>query len=424
MPQTAPTPVARASAVNPAEAFSRLRQRSLDLVAPLAPEDTVVQSMPDVSPTKWHLAHTTWFFEQFVLGTDAGYRPWREAWQYLFNSYYESVGPMHARLERGLLSRPTLAEVLEYRRVVDERVLERLDRGTDDALETVLVLGLNHEQQHQELLLTDIKHVLSRNPLQPAYREDLAATSRPAPAQGFVAGREGIVAIGHDPATGFGFDCETPRHRQLLQPHALARRPVTNGEYHEFITDGGYRTATLWMSEGWATVNGEGWRGPLYWDEDGESEFTLAGRRAIDPDAPVTHVSFFEADAYARWIGLRLPTEGEWESAAADEDPARGNFQDHDAPLHPQAAREDGAGLLQMFGDVWEWTGSPYVNYPGFRTLPGALGEYNGKFMCGQYVLRGGSCATPRGHLRASYRNFFHPRDRWQFTGIRLARDA
>jgi len=424
MPQTVPTPVADALAAGLAEAFLRVRQRSLALVEPLAPEDTVVQSMPDVSPTKWHLAHTTWFFEQFLLGAADGYRPWREEWLYLFNSYYESVGPMHARLERGLLSRPTLHEVLEYRRAVDERVCERLERGVDEALATVLTLGLNHEQQHQELMLTDIKHVLSRNPLQPAYRDDLPVARRAAPAQGFIAGREGIVAIGHDPADGFGFDCETPRHRQLLQPHALARRPVTNAEYREFIADGGYRTATLWMSEGWATLNTERWCGPLYWDEAGETEFTLGGRREIDPDAPVSHVSFYEADAYARWTGLRLPTEGEWESAAAGADPDTGNFQDGDGPLHPQAARSDDGEFVQLFGDVWEWTGSPYVNYPGFRTLPGALGEYNGKFMCGQYVLRGGSCASPRGHLRPSYRNFFYPRDRWQFTGIRLARDA
>lgn len=407
-----------------ADRYAGVRSTSVALAAPLAPEDTVVQSMPDVSPTKWHLAHTTWFFEQFLLGADPGYAPWRPEWLYLFNSYYQSVGPMHARVERGLLSRPTLAQVLEYRRVVDQRVLERLARGVDPALETVLVLGLNHEQQHQELLLTDIKHVLSCNPLQPAYREDLAAPSRPGAAQGFVEGRAGIVEVGHDPARGFGFDCETPRHRQLLHPHALARRPVTNAEYREFIADGGYRSPTLWMSEGWATLQAERWHGPLYWDEEGESEFTLGGRRAIDPAAPVVHVNFYEADAFARWAGARLPTEAEWETAANASDPHAGNFQDAAAPLHPQASGEPERALLQLFGDVWEWTGSPYVNYPGFRTLPGALGEYNGKFMCGQYVLRGGSCASPRGHLRASYRNFFHPRDRWQFTGIRLARDA
>lgn len=413
--------------------FVRVRGRSVALVAPLAAEDTVVQSMPDVSPTKWHLAHTTWFFEQFLLMREGDYRPLQQDWLYLFNSYYESVGPRHQRVQRGLLSRPTLAEVLDYRARVDERVLAVLERDIDEALTAVLRLGLQHEQQHQELMLTDIKHVFSVNPLEPAYQATATAPTegRTTPLR-WIAGAEGLHEIGHPGASpdggDFAFDSETPRHRVFVAPHRLASRPVINAEYREFIRDGGYATPAVWMSEGWAAVQNRGWRGPMYWDEAGETEFTLAGRREISADAPVCHLSYFEADAFARWAGARLPTEAEWELAAAalpELSAVLAGAHWADAGyLHPRPARDAGPGPVQLFGDVWEWTQSPYVAYPGYRPLPGALGEYNGKFMCGQWVLRGGSCVTPAGHLRASYRNFFYPPDRWQFMGLRLAQDA
>jgi ergothioneine biosynthesis protein EgtB len=401
--------------------FCRTRRTSLDLVAPLAPEDTVVQSMADVSPSKWHLAHTTWFFEEFILQRQPDYRFFDPRWRFLFNSYYQSVGPMHSRGARGLLSRPRLSEVLDYRAAVDAAMQALIESGPDPLLVAQIQLGLQHEQQHQELILTDIKHVLWCNPLAPAYRDDRPRLTRAAPAQGFVAAAEGVVEIGADADSSFVFDCETPRHRTFLQAHALARRPVSNGEYSEFVADGGYRRPQLWLSEGWATVQSQAWTGPLYWDAQAETEFTLAGQREIDWTAPVCHVSYYEADAYARWAGARLPTEAEWEHAASAHDPAHGHYADAGL-LQPHATTDEGE-LLQLFGDVWEWTASPYVNYPGFRPLPGALGEYNGKFMCGQWVLRGGSCATPAGHVRASYRNFFYPRDRWQFSGLRLAQD-
>lgn len=400
--------------------YRRVRGASIDLTVGLTAEDTVAQSMPDTSPTKWHLAHTTWFFEQFVLGREADYRPYKADWLYLFNSYYHSVGPMHARPQRGLLTRPTFAEVLAYRACIDERMAILLDARCDPALEALLTLGLNHEQQHQELLLTDIKHLFSLNPLQPVYRDLPAMPATLSTPLTFIAGREGIVEIGHA-GSGFAFDCETPRHRTLLYPHAIANRPVSNAEYAQFIHAGGYRTPTLWMSEGWNTVCARSWAHPLYWSDQLDTEFTLAGMRAIDPQAPVSHISFFEADAFARWAGARLPTEMEWESAASDLDAMKGNYVGSGL-LHPRAVPA-GPGLQQMFGDVWEWTGSPYVNYPGYRVPPGALGEYNGKFMCGQYVLRGGSCVTPQDHMRASYRNFFAPADRWQFMGLRLGKD-
>jgi ergothioneine biosynthesis protein EgtB len=406
--------------------YARVRQRTLDLCATLQPEDTVVQSMADASPAKWHLAHTTWFFEQFVLARSPAYRPYRPDWDYLFNSYYQSVGPMHARVQRGLLSRPTLAEVLAYRAHVDAGMHELLARDTDDDAELTarVALGLNHEQQHQELLLTDIKHLFSLNPLQPAFADTPQCVGAGAAPLRFIEGTPGIAEIGHDGA-GFAYDNEGPRHRVLLYRHAIANRPVSNAEYRAFIDAGGYRTPTLWMSEGWATVQREGWARPLYWSAGLDSEFTLGGVRAIDPHAPVCHVSWYEADAFARWAGARLPTEAEWEVLAAQQpQPPTGNFQDSGA-LHPQAVPDpEAAGALQLFGDVWEWTASAYANYPGFRPLPGALGEYNGKFMSGQQVLRGGSCATPAGHIRASYRNFFYPADRWQFMGIRLGQDA
>ena len=400
--------------------FRQVRQRTLDLCDGLSAEDLLVQSMPDASPGKWHLAHTSWFFEQFVLGRDPAYRSRDPAWDYLFNSYYQSVGPMHARPQRGLLSRPSLDEVHGYRRYIDDAVSELLARSDDAELDTLVELGLQHEQQHQELLLTDIKHAFWCNPLQPAYRAPLAAaTDTRAVALRFVGGREGIVEIGHR-GEDFAFDNETPRHRTLLQPHALANRLVTNAEYLAFVREGGYREPGLWLSDGWATVQREGWQHPLYWQDDLASEFTLAGVRALDPHEPACHLSYYEAEAFARWAGARLPTEAEWESAAQGIG-IGGNLQD-ERRFQPRAATAVD-GLLQLYGDAWEWTASPYVSYPGFRPLPGSLGEYNGKFMCGQWVLRGGSCVTPRDHLRASYRNFFPPHARWQFAGLRLGQD-
>lgn len=398
----------------------RVRRRTLALAAPLAPEDTVVQSMPEASPTKWHLAHTTWFFERFVLGRDPIYQPIHPDWMTLFNSYYQSAGPMHARAQRGLLSRPSLGEVLDYRARVDQRLLEMLDSGADEQTTFIASLGLQHEQQHQELLLTDIKHAFSVNPLQPAYLATLpvSAQSRALPLT-FVQGREGIVQIGHA-GSEFAFDNETPRHRVFLHSHALANRPVNNLEYREFIRAGGYREPMLWLAEGWDIAQQRGWTRPLYWNDDLESAFTLGGCRVLDPLAPACHISFFEAEAFARWAGARLPSEAEWEDFAADA-PVVGNLQESGF-LEPQAPTN--TGIQQLYGDVWEWTGSPYVAYPGFRALQGSLGEYNAKFMSGQWVLRGGSCATPGPHIRASYRNFFHPVDRWQFSGVRLAKDT
>ncbi|MBB6245593.1 ergothioneine biosynthesis protein EgtB [Rhodanobacter sp. A1T4] len=402
--------------------FSRIRAKTLGLVAGLSAEDLLVQSMPDASPGKWHLAHTTWFFEHFVLGRDPTYKTRDPAWHFLFNSYYQSIGPMHARPQRGLISRPSLAEVFDYRERIDTAVNELLSRDDDPELAELIELGLQHEQQHQELLLTDIKHALSCNPLLPAYQDRKAALP-PASASlmplRFISGKEGIVEIGHR-GEGFAFDSETPRHRTLLQPHALANRLVTNAEYLAFVREGGYREPGLWLSDGWVTVQREGWERPAYWQDDLASEFTLAGVQEIRLNDPVSHVSYFEAEAFARWAGARLPTEAEWESAAQGL-PIKGNFQD-DQRFHPAAASDDG-GLLQMYGDVWEWTASPYISYPGFQPLPGSLGEYNGKFMSGQWILRGGSCATPRDHIRASYRNFFPPHARWQFAGLRLGQD-
>ena len=404
----------------PIQRFLHVRQRTADLASRLRPEDALVQSMPDASPTKWHLAHTTWFFERFVLMRDASYVPANPEWHYLFNSYYQSLGEMHARPRRGMLTRPSLDEVLAYRHRVDDAVAERLARGDDDALPSLVELGVQHEQQHQELILTDIKHAFAQNPLEPVYAMDAPrALSVAAPPLAYVPFDEGVVEIGHS-GGGFAFDNEGPRHRTYRQAGSLANRPVTNAEYMAFVRDGGYRDPMLWLSDGWATVQTERWERPLYWDDALETEFTLQGRRAIDPHAPVCHVSYFEADAFARWAGARLPTEAEWETMAADL-PVRGNLQD--AGMFQPRATSFETLLGQMYGDVWEWTMSPYVSYPGFRPLAGALGEYNGKFMNGQWVLRGGSCATPDDHVRATYRNFFPPHARWQFTGIRLGND-
>lgn len=404
-----------------AERYARVRGRSIGLSAGLSAEDMQIQSMPDASPGKWNLAHTTWFFEQFVLGRDNRYKHYNPAWHYLFNSYYQSVGPMHARPQRGLLSRPTLAEVLDYRRHVDDAIQERLAGDLPADLLATIELGLQHEQQHQELLLTDIQHALYANPLLPAYSTAPTPTgtaSMAAASMTYIAGSEGPVQIGHA-GDGFAFDNEGPRHRVWLEPHALANRPVSNAEYAAFIHDGGYREPTLWLSDGWATVQREQWQRPMYWQEDLSSAFTLHGVTALDPHAPVCHLSYYEADAFAHWAGARLPTEAEWESAAATV-PVDGNLLD-EAPKLPRAMHGD--GFLHMYGDVWEWTSSAYASYPGFKPLPGALGEYNGKFMSGQMVLRGGSLATPRDHIRATYRNFFPPHARWQFMGLRLAQD-
>jgi len=421
------SPVTRATDALAAR-YARVRARSVALAAPLSAEDAMVQSMPDASPAKWHLAHTSWFFERFVLATQPDYRPFNADWHFLFNSYYQSIGPAHARPQRGLLSRPSLDEVLQFRRLVDQRVIELLQADAlDPQARRQLELGLHHEQQHQELLLTDIKHALWCNPLQPAYRDDLVRRTGVAAPLEWIHSPEQIIEIGAPawPAhAAFAYDNESPVHRVLVPAHALARRPVSNAEFRRFVEAGGYREPGFWMSEGWSLCQQEHWQHPLYWDDALEREFTLAGWRAIDPDAPVCHLSYFEADAYARWAGARLPTEFEWEAAAAGQRTA-GNFAD-DERLHPSTPDHAGepGRLQQLFGDVWEWTSSAYGAYPGFRTFDGNLGEYNGKFMCGQWVLRGGSCATPSDHIRPSYRNFFAPSARWQFAGLRLAKDA
>ncbi|HLS80966.1 MAG TPA: ergothioneine biosynthesis protein EgtB [Steroidobacter sp.] len=405
----------------PAAAFLRIRAATLAICEPLAPEDCVAQSMTEASPIKWHLAHTSWFFEQFILRKTApGYRIFHPRFEYLFNSYYQSVGRMHERPRRGLLTRPTLDEVLKYRRHVDIHMRELLEaRAEDEALAALVTLGLNHEQQHQELMFTDIKHLFSCNPLQPAYRERAIEDSPPAEPMRFIPFDGGVREIG---ATGkhFCFDNETPRHRVYVEPYAFADRLVTNGEYQEFIRDGGYRRHEFWLSDGWDLVQREQWSRPLYWTPALDCEFTLAGVRPLNSAAPVAHLSYYEADALARWAGARLPTEAEWE-LAAEAEPIAGNMLDRGA-LHPQR-HEDQPGLRQVFGDLWEWTASPYGAYPGYRPTAGALGEYNGKFMCNQFVLRGGSCVTPPDHIRGSYRNFFYAPARWQFTGVRLARD-
>ncbi|MCI2263319.1 ergothioneine biosynthesis protein EgtB [Xanthomonas indica] len=422
-PASPPSPIASVATL--ADRLRRVRARSRHLAAPLSEEDAMVQSMDDASPAKWHLAHTTWFFERFVLGADPAYRAHDPQWDYLFNSYYQSIGPAHARPHRGLLSRPSLTQVLEYRNEIETRVLAQLQAGTlaPQTLQ-ILELGLQHEQQHQELLLTDIKHAFWRSPLGPAYRADLATQHAPASPLRWLQRDEQISEIGAAPwpaHADFAYDNESPRHRVLVPAHTLASRPVSNAEYAEFIADGGYRTVGLWLSDGWAKRCAEDWQRPLYWHADGAREFTLGGWRERDPHAPVCHLSLFEADAFARWAGARLPTEAEWEQAAAGVAIA-GNFVERDA-LHPQSTAPASTGLQQLFGDVWEWTGSAYLPYPGFRPWSGTLGEYNGKFMNAQWVLRGGSCATPHDHIRASYRNFFPSDARWQFAGVRLAKD-
>ena len=412
------------------EQYQKVRRFSENLCKPLATEDYVIQSMPDVSPTKWHLAHVSWFFETFLLKPSVpGYQSLHPQYAYLFNSYYNTLGERHCRPKRGLISRPTVEETYAYRHYVDEHVLTLLEKIDEQQLVSIapmFILGLHHEQQHQELLLTDLKHVFSCNPLYPVYTANATqqATSVPSPVE-WIAFPEGLHWIGHE-GESFAFDNEEPRHRQFVPAFQLASRLVTNGEYLEFIEDGGYRNPLLWLSEGWSTVQAAEWQAPLYWEKRAGQwwTMTLSGLRELERVEPVCHISYFEADAFARWAGNRLPTEAEWE-VAAQTVPIAGNFVQsgryHPAPLDNSVAR---GKLAQMYGDVWEWTQSSYAPYPGFRPSASAVGEYNGKFMCNQYVLRGGSCATSLAHIRPTYRNFFPANAQWQFTGMRLAKDT
>jgi ergothioneine biosynthesis protein EgtB len=404
--------------------FSEVRAATERLAEHLSPEDCALQSMPDASPIKWHLGHTTWFFETMVLEkAESGFRPMRLEFRVLFNSYYVAVGARHPRPQRGMLSRPSLDEVRAYRANVDERMVRLIGRGVEPDIDALIELGLHHEQQHQELALTDLKNLLSLNPLNPVYRAAPAANDSRAPAPYWRRYPGGEREIGHRGAD-FCFDNETPRHRVLCDAYELSSRPVTNAEYLEFMADGGYARPELWLSDGWDTRTALGWESPCYWEGAGQTRrvFTLGGLLPVVLDEPVCHVSYYEADAYARWANARLPSEAEWE-LAAERVPVTGNFVES-GRNHPAVAPDADNGLSQMFGDVWEWTQSPYGGYPGFRPAAGAIGEYNGKFMANQLVLRGGSCATPASHIRASYRNFFYPHQRWQFTGLRLARDA
>jgi ergothioneine biosynthesis protein EgtB len=400
------------------ERYREIRRTTLELTRPFSAEDQMLQSMPDASPAKWHLAHTTWFFETFILSPHVrGYQPFDSRYQYLFNSYYKQLGSHPYRGARGLMSRPSLNEIHAYRSHVDDAMLRHLE-SVNEQTAALIELGLNHEQQHQELILTDIKHALWSMPLRPERVSQPRAVSITLPLQ-WMNFEGGIHQIGHA-GTGFAFDNEGPRHGVLLRVFRIASRLVTNAEYLQFMNEGGYRRPELWLSDGWDTVCSQGWNSPLYWEEsDGRwFEFTFAGMKELDPASPVCHVSYYEADAYARWSKARLPLEEEWEVAAAQA-PSTGTFLE-DGSFHPQPAR--GKGLQQIFGDVWEWTSSPYMAYPGFEPAKGLIGEYNGKFMCNQFVLRGGSCATPSSHIRATYRNFFPPHARWQFMGIRLAK--
>lgn len=410
--------------------YRAVRRLSTALTDPLTPEDQTAQSMTCASPTKWHLAHTTWFFETFLLKPFApGYAVFDAHFGYLFNSYYEAEGARHARPRRGLLTRPSLSDVLAYRDHVDaacKALITTSENVIWRQIRPLLELGLHHEQQHQELILTDIKHLFSLNPLRPAYAPHRAGDHRPAPRLAWQTFGEGLQRIGHA-SPGFAFDCETPRHKRFVSGFRIASRPVTNGEYLAFMENGGYRDPMLWLSDGWITVNREAWQAPLYWIfEDGAWQMHgLTGTHALDPDEPVSHISYFEADAFATWAGKRLPSEDEWEVAAGTVAVA-GNLLDRGRlrPRPAMAEPDNGARLHQIYGDVWEWTRSAFSSYPGFSRADGAIGEYNGKFMNGQMVLRGGSCLTPPGHIRPTYRNFFYPGDRWQVSGIRLAEDA
>lgn len=404
----------RAAPVQPklSEFYRDVRALSAAIAEPLSAEDQCVQPMPDASPTKWHLAHTTWFFERMILARDASYEPFDDRYDAIFNSYYLGIGTPFVRADRGLLTRPSLAEVYAYRAHVDDAMQRMLPHAGPEK-RALATLGLHHEQQHQELMLTDIKYTLSRNPFLPAMRPGRQTSLDSVPALDWIEHEGAVVEIGHN-GNGFAFDNEGPRHRVLLRPFRLASRPITCGEYRAFIEDGGYTRPEFWLSDGWALKEREGWKAPLYWF--GEEIFTLHGAQPINPGEPVTHVSFYEAAAYAAWTGKRLPTEFEWEAVAANY-PLEGNFLDLET-LHPTASTSE-----SLLGDVWVWTRSSYDPYPGFKPFDGTLAEYNGKFMVGQVVLRGGSCVTPRDHIRHSYRNFFPPSARWQFSGIRLAED-
>ena len=408
------------------EEYQSVRRASEDICRPLAIEDYMLQAMPDASPAKWHLGHVSWFFETFLLMPHLeGYLETNPKYQYIFNSYYNSVGPQFSRPQRGNLSRPTVAEVYKYRNQVDQAMLDLVETTHSEELDRlgpIVTLGMNHEQQHQELLVTDIKYNLSVNPLRPAYHERELSHGRATAPPEWVDFDGGMSWTGHD-GNGFAFDNEGPRHQTYLRPYRLASRLTTNGEYLEFMDAGGYEGPELWLSDGWRIVQEQRWQAPLYW-EYGDGEWwtqTLSGMQRLDKHAPVAHVSYYEADAYARWREARLATEHEWERAAAGL-PVEGNFLESGL-YHPAPADGTSPGLQQVFGDLWEWTQSPYAQYPGYRPLEGGLGEYNGKFMVNQMVLRGGSCATPRSHIRPTYRNFFPPDARWQFSGIRLAND-
>jgi len=403
----------RGGEVTLADRFRTIRNRSIALAAPLSDEDQLVQSMPDASPIKWHLAHTTWFFETFILSRSDAYAPFDPHFRYLFNSYYEAVGDRHPRPQRGLLTRPSAEDVRAYRRHVDAAMADVLRADPED-IRPLVELGLHHEEQHQELMLMDIKHAFSLNPIAPAYASAPAQPMTGAAVPLLWTDHDGgLVDVGHD-GSAFAFDNEGPRHKRWIDPFRIGNRLVTNGEWQEFMADGGYRRPGLWLSDGWATVQRERWDAPLYWQDDGDAwtVFTLSGLRPVNPAEPVCHVSQYEADAFARWAGGRLPTEGEWEIAARACPASAGG-------LHPLPAK--GTDLTQMIGDVWQWTASPYVAYPGFRPADDPTGEYNGKFMSGQMVLRGGACVTPPGHSRITYRNFFPPAARWAFSGVRMA---
>jgi ergothioneine biosynthesis protein EgtB len=407
--------------------YAAVRRFSQDLCATLEPEDCCIQSMPDVSPTRWHLAHTTWFFETFILASQTAYKPCQAEYSFLFNSYYNAIGRQFPRDRRGLLSRPTVSQVFEYRREIDERMMQLLSDASFElqSLRDRVELGLHHEQQHQELMLTDIKHVLSCNPMCPTYRHGNFVPAQ-APAQGWLEFEEGIYWIGHE-GSDFAYDNEHPRHRTFLEAFQISNRLVTCGDYLDFMNDEGYKRPELWLAQGWGQVNEHGWHAPLYWHnvDNQWREFTLAGLKPLDIQRPVCHLSYFEADAFARWAGSRLPTEAEWE-IASENSSIKGYWVDTLLPsslaIHPSPIPADNSQPSQMFGAVWQWTASPYGAYPGYRAAESALGEYNGKFMCNQYVLRGGSCATPSNHIRRTYRNFFPPEARWQFSGLRLAK--